>query len=223
MRIPQIFSIQDQDWALLWLWLSVEDPFPCWMINPEQGTGTEQPEQHLDIPTQPPWEMLLSCTQNLPSEPFFSGKSGKINRLWSTPWNPLQTASQVRLSTAWQDFNMTPMFKSEFFIYHRIRETKVSCLWFPGRKHFTDASGEFWALFKVICVFKDGSSREMISKELRGEELKLAHLLICVFLSSDLKEGKVSLFCRDRRNEIANKINQLWRKEDFFFSPIIRM
>lgn len=62
---------------------------------------------------------------------------------------------------------------------------------------------------KSSAVFKDGSSREMISKELRGEKLKLAHLLICVFLSSDLKEGKVSLFCRDRRTEIANKINQL--------------
>lgn len=68
---------------------------------------------------------------------------------------------------------------------------------------------------KSSAAFKDGSSREMISKELRGEELVLAHLLICVFLSSDLKEGKASLFCRDRRTEIANKIR---RREDFFFS-----
>lgn len=62
---------------------------------------------------------------------------------------------------------------------------------------------------KSSAVFKDGSSREMISKELRGEKLKLAHLLICVFLSSDLKEGKVSLFCGGRRTEIVKKINQL--------------
>lgn len=62
---------------------------------------------------------------------------------------------------------------------------------------------------KSCAVFKDRSSREMISKELKGEELKLAHPLICVFLSSDLKEGKVSLFCRDGRTEIAKKINQL--------------
>lgn len=67
---------------------------------------------------------------------------------------------------------------------------------------------------KSSAAFKDGSSREMISKELRGEKLELAHLLICVFLCSDLKEGKALLFRRGRRTEIANKIR---RKENYFF------